>query len=73
MEESPVTHRQDTSVYKKKIEAIRWSFHIEHITNPVTLVKKDAEQEDDATIMRKMKSLSLVWTEGSDRRLPISR
>jgi hypothetical protein len=35
-------------------------FYIEHITNPVTLVKKDVEQEDEASIMLKMKSLSLV-------------
>jgi hypothetical protein len=34
---------------------------------------KDDEQENEATIMPKMKSLSLVQTEGSDRWLPISR
>jgi hypothetical protein len=33
-EESLVIHRRDTSVYKTKIKAIWWSFHIEHITNP---------------------------------------
>jgi hypothetical protein len=43
-----------------KIEAIGWSFYIEHITNPITLLKKDAEQKDKSTIMpKKMKSLSL--------------
>jgi hypothetical protein len=35
-------------------------------------MKKDAEQEDEEIIMLKMKSLSLVQTEVSDRRLPIS-
>jgi hypothetical protein len=35
-------------------------------------MKKDAEQEDEEIIMPKMKSLSLVQTEVSDRRLPIS-
>jgi hypothetical protein len=48
-------------------------FYIEHITNPVTSVKKDAEQEDEAAIMPKMKLLSLIRTEGFDWRLPISR
>jgi hypothetical protein len=42
-------------------------FYIEHIANPVTSVKKDAEQEDESIIMSKMKSHSLVQTEGSDR------
>jgi hypothetical protein len=53
IEESRVTHRRDTGVYKIKIEAIGWSFHIEHITNPMTSVKKDTEQEDEATILSK--------------------
>jgi hypothetical protein len=35
-------------------------------------MKKDAEQEDEEIIMLKMKSLSLVQTEVSDRRLTIS-
>jgi hypothetical protein len=48
-------------------------FYIEHITNPIISVKKDAKQEDEITIMPKMKSLSLVRTEGSNQRLPISR
>jgi hypothetical protein len=48
-------------------------FYIKHITNPVTLVKKDVEQEDEAAIMPKMKLLSLIRIEGSDRLLPISR
>jgi hypothetical protein len=47
-------------------------FYIEHINKPVTSGKKDAEQEDEAAIMPKMKSFSLVRTEGFDRRLPIS-
>jgi hypothetical protein len=55
-----------------KLKVIGWSFHIEHIINPVTSVKKDAEQEDEATIMLKMKSLILFRTERSDRWLPIS-
>jgi hypothetical protein len=46
IEESPVIHRWDTSVYKTKIEAIGWSFYIEHTTNPVTSMKKEAEHED---------------------------
>jgi hypothetical protein len=41
------------------------SFHIEHITNPVTSLKKDAEQEDKAIILLKMKLISLVRTEAS--------
>jgi hypothetical protein len=72
-EESSATHRRDTSMYKIKIETIWWSFYIKHITNPITLVKKDAEQEDEVAIMSKMKSVSLVRTEGSDQRLSISR
>jgi hypothetical protein len=36
-------------------------------------VKKDAEREDEAAIMPKMKSLSLVRTEGSDRELKFTR
>jgi hypothetical protein len=71
-EENSVTHWRDTSVYKIKIKDIGWSFHIERITNTVTSVKKDAEQEDEATIMLKMKPFSLVRTEGSDQRLPIN-
>jgi hypothetical protein len=43
-EESSVTHRRDTSVHKTKIEAIGWYFYIEHITNPLTSVKKYADQ-----------------------------
>jgi hypothetical protein len=61
IEESSVTHWWDTNIYKIKIEATGWSFYIEHITNPVTLVKKDVEQEDKATIISKMKLISLVW------------
>jgi hypothetical protein len=61
-----IVNRRDTSVYKTKIEVIWWSFHIEHITNPVTSGKKDAEQEAEATILSKMKSISLVRTETSD-------
>jgi hypothetical protein len=72
-EESSVTHRWDTSIYKTKIESRGWYFHIEHITNPITSVKTDAEQEDEAPIMPEMKSLILVQTEGSNRQLPISR
>jgi hypothetical protein len=72
-EESSVIHQRDTSVYKIKIEAIWWSFHIEHITNPMPSVKKKVEQEDEAIIMSKRKSLNLVRTKGSDRRLPINR
>jgi hypothetical protein len=34
---------------------------------------KDDEQENEATIMPKMKSLSLVQTEGSDQWLSINR
>jgi hypothetical protein len=49
--ETPVTRRRDTSVYKEKIEAIGWYFYIEHITNPMTSVKKEAEYEDETTIM----------------------
>jgi hypothetical protein len=30
-------------------------FHFEHITNPTTSVKKEAEQEDEATILSKKK------------------
>jgi hypothetical protein len=55
-----------------KLEGIRWSFHIEHITNPVTSMKKEAEHEDEVTIRPKMKSLILVRIEGFNRRLPIS-
>jgi hypothetical protein len=36
---------------RQKIEVIGWSFHIEHITNLVTSVKKDTEQEYEATIL----------------------
>jgi hypothetical protein len=46
---------------------------IEHLPNPVTLVMKEVEQKDEATIMLKMKSISLVRTDGSDQRLPINR
>jgi hypothetical protein len=44
-------------------------------TSPIftTLVMKEVEQEDEATIMSKMKLISLVQTKGSYRRLPISR
>jgi hypothetical protein len=63
-EESSVTHWRDTSVYKTKMEVIWWYFHIEHIINHVISVKKDAKQENEVTIMSKMKSLSLVQTEG---------
>jgi hypothetical protein len=65
-EESLATLRRDTNVYNIKIEAIWWYFYIEYITNSVTSVKKDVEQEDGAIIILKMKSLSLVQTEGSD-------
>jgi hypothetical protein len=51
IEENSVTHRWDTSIYKTKIKVIGWSFHIEHITNPVTSVKKEVEHEDEATIL----------------------
>jgi hypothetical protein len=73
IEKSSVTHRWDTSIYKIKIEVIEWSFHIEHITNPVISVKKEVEHEDEATILSKMKLISLVRTEASDRWLPIHR
>jgi hypothetical protein len=73
IEESSVTHRWDTSVYKIKIKVIGWSFYIKHITNPVISVKKYAEQEDEAIILSKMKLISLVWTEASDRWLSIRR
>jgi hypothetical protein len=72
-EESLATLPRDTNVYKIKIEAIWWYFYIEYITNSVISVKKDAEQEDGAIIILKMKSLSLVQTERSDLRLLISR
>jgi hypothetical protein len=63
IKESSVTHWWDTNVYKIKIKVIGWSFYIEHITNPVTSVKKDVEQEDKATILSKIKLISLVRTE----------
>jgi hypothetical protein len=71
--ESPVIHWRDISIYKKKIEVIEWSFYIEHITNPVTSVKKEVEHEDEATIRLKMKSLIVVRIEESNQWLPISR
>jgi hypothetical protein len=71
IEESPVTYGWDTSVCKTKIEVIWWSFYIEYIINPVTPMKKDTEQEDEATILSKKKLISLVRTEASDRWLLI--
>jgi hypothetical protein len=73
IEESPVTYGRDTSVCKTKIEAIGWFFHIEHITNPVTSVKKDTKQKDEVTILSKMKLINLVRTEASDQWLSIHR
>jgi hypothetical protein len=35
-------------------------FYIEHLSNQVTLVMKEIEQEDETTIISKMKSISLV-------------
>jgi hypothetical protein len=71
--ESLVIHRRDTSIYKTKIEAIEWFFYIKHITNPMTSVKKEVKQEDQAIIMSKRKSFNLVRTERFDRWLPISQ
>jgi hypothetical protein len=68
IEESP-----DTSVCKTKIEVIWWSFHIEYNTNPMTSVKKDTKQDDEATVLLKIKLTSLVRTEASDQWLPIHR
>jgi hypothetical protein len=45
---------------RQKLKSYDDFFYIEHITNPVTSVKKDVEQEDETSIMPKMKSLSLV-------------
>jgi hypothetical protein len=73
IEENLITHRWDTIIYKTKIEVIGWLFNIEHITNPVTLVKKVTEQEGEATIQSKMKLISLVRTDASDQGLPIRR
>jgi hypothetical protein len=39
----------------------------------MTSVKKEAKQENQAIIMLKRKSFNLIRTEGSDRRLSISR
>jgi hypothetical protein len=62
IEGSSVTHRRDTSIYKIKIEVIKWSFHIEHITNLVTSMKRDVDQEDETTILLKKWSW-LAWSE----------
>jgi hypothetical protein len=62
IEEIPVTLRRDTGMYKTKIKVIWRSFYIEHITNLVTSVKKDVKQEDETTILSKMKLISLVRT-----------
>jgi hypothetical protein len=59
-------HNQD-----KKLKPLCDLF-IEHLPNLVTLVITEVEQEDEATIMSNMKSLSLVWTEESDRWLTIN-
>jgi hypothetical protein len=37
----------------QRIEDIWWSFYIEHIANPATLVKKEATHEDETTILSK--------------------
>jgi hypothetical protein len=52
---------------RQKIEAIWRTFHIEHINNPVISMKKDAEQEDEGTILSKMKLINLVRIEVSDQ------
>jgi hypothetical protein len=55
------------------MEVIGWSFHIEHITNPVISVKKEAEHEDEVTILSQVKLIGLLLTEASDRWLLIHR
>jgi hypothetical protein len=67
IEETTLTHQRDTSVYKTKNKVIRSSFHIEHIINLVTSVKKGAKQEDEATIRLKVKSINLIRIVVSDR------
>jgi hypothetical protein len=49
------------------------NFYCEHLPNPVTLVMKEVEQEDEQPIMSKIKPISLIRIKGSDRRLPTSR
>jgi hypothetical protein len=44
-------------------------FHIEHLTNLVTLVDKDADWEDESNVLLKMK-INKDRSEGSDQRLP---
>jgi hypothetical protein len=39
-------------------------FYIEHITNPMTSMKNDAEHEDEAAILSKIK---LIRTEAFDQ------
>jgi hypothetical protein len=73
LKKAQLPHLRDISVYKTKTEVIGWSFHIEHITNPVTSVKKEAEHEDQATILSQVKLISLVQTEVSDQWVPIRR
>jgi hypothetical protein len=63
---------ETTTQSRQKLKPICDLF-IEHLPKPVTLVMKEVEQEDEATIMPKMKLLSLIRTEGSDRQLLISR
>jgi hypothetical protein len=51
---------------RKKLKSYDDLF-IKHITNAITSVKKDDKQEDETSIMPKMKSLSLIRTEESDQ------
>jgi hypothetical protein len=44
-------------------------FHIEHLTNLVTLVDKDVDWEDESNVLLKMK-INKDRSEGSDQRLP---
>jgi hypothetical protein len=53
IEGSPVIHQRNFNAYKIKIKVIGFSFHIEHITNSVTSVKKEATLEDEAIILSK--------------------
>jgi hypothetical protein len=53
IEGSPVIHQRNFNAYNTKIEAIWRSFHIGHITNHATSVKKEATHKDKATIISK--------------------
>jgi hypothetical protein len=54
---------ETTAQSRQKLKPI-CDLSIEHLPNPVTLVMKEVEQEDEATIMLRMKSLNLVRIEG---------